>query len=265
MDNDQLSDLANNPNFVEGIFNYCDRWCERCLFTHRCMNYAAYQEEFGDSDDKDITNEQWWEKFADFFRQTIAMVKEQAQSYGIDLETIDDNLVEEDRRLTDRAKTSPCPQASKEYSQMVSKWFDSSSDLFSEKADQLNHALQLQLPGSDPEETALQLNDAAEVIRWYQHQIHIKLVRATRGMLAEEEPMDYMLDDANGSAKVALIGIDRSIAAWGVLYDTLQSHADEILDILVHLQRLQNETQRSFPNARNFMRPGLDRNFTAMD
>lgn len=259
MNNDQFSDIANNPNFVEDIFNYCDRWCERCLFTHRCMNYAAYHEEFGDTDGKDITNEQWWEKFANFFRQTIATVKEQAQSYGIDLESIDDSLLDEDNRLTDRAKASPCPQASKEYSKMVSKWFDSSPDMLSEKADQLNNALQLELPGTDPEETALQLNDAAEVIRWYQHQIHIKLVRASRGMLQDKEESDYMLDDTNGSAKVALIGIDRSIAAWGVLYENLPSHADEILDILVHLQRLGKETQRSFPDARNFMRPGLDK------
>ena len=255
----------NNPNFVEGIFDYCDRWCERCLFTHRCMNYAVYRQEFPDTSENEITNEQWWQKFADFFRKTIATVKEQAKSYGFDLETIDDDLIAEDRRLTDRAADYPCSKASREYSQMVSQWFDSSSDLFTEKANQLNHALQLELPGTEPEESALQINDAADVIRWYQHQIHVKLVRAARGMLADDDDDEFRTEDANGSAKVALIGIDRSIAAWGVLYENLPSNTDEILDILVHLQRLQNDTQQCFPNARSFIRPGLDNKISTVD
>src|SRR5262245_58416083 len=34
-------DLAKDPNFISGIYNYCDRWCERCAFTSRCFLYAT--------------------------------------------------------------------------------------------------------------------------------------------------------------------------------------------------------------------------------
>ena len=27
-------------DFVSGIYNYCDRWCERCLYVDECMNYT---------------------------------------------------------------------------------------------------------------------------------------------------------------------------------------------------------------------------------
>ena len=27
-------------DFIPGIYNYCDSWCERCLYTSRCMNFA---------------------------------------------------------------------------------------------------------------------------------------------------------------------------------------------------------------------------------
>ena len=26
--------------FILGIFNYCDRWCQRCAFTNRCRVFA---------------------------------------------------------------------------------------------------------------------------------------------------------------------------------------------------------------------------------
>ena len=33
-----LTDLTDNPDFIEGIYNYCDRWCERCPLTARWAN-----------------------------------------------------------------------------------------------------------------------------------------------------------------------------------------------------------------------------------
>ncbi len=33
MDKEQLKKLAKDPKFISGIYNYCDRWCERCAFT----------------------------------------------------------------------------------------------------------------------------------------------------------------------------------------------------------------------------------------
>ena len=40
-----LTELANNPDLISGIYNYCDRWCERCPLTSRCLVYATEQEE----------------------------------------------------------------------------------------------------------------------------------------------------------------------------------------------------------------------------
>ena len=28
-------------DFIPGIYNYCNRWCERCIYTEKCMNYAS--------------------------------------------------------------------------------------------------------------------------------------------------------------------------------------------------------------------------------
>ena len=37
-------EFAGDPRFISGIYNYCDRWCERRHFTSRCLNYEQLPE-----------------------------------------------------------------------------------------------------------------------------------------------------------------------------------------------------------------------------
>jgi hypothetical protein len=97
------------------------------------------------------------------------------------------------------------------------------------------------------------------VVHWYMLQIGVKFARALSSD-AERELLDEetMQTDMLGSAKVALLGIDRSLAAWAILRQAFPEHADEILDILVDLNRLRTAGETRFPDARAFIRPGLD-------
>ena len=54
------------------------------------------------------------------------------------------------------------------------------------------------------------------------------------------------------------VSIERNIGAWGYLYQKFKEDEDEILDILVCLQRLNKRIEQAFPEARAFIRPGLD-------
>ena len=65
--------------------------------------------------------------------------------------------------------------------------------------------------------------------------------------------------DSDGSAKVALIGIDRSIAAWGEIRNHFPLYVASILKMLVHLEQLRRKVEKAFPDARTFIRPGFDK------
>jgi len=41
---------VNNQNNIPGIYNYCDRWCERCNFTSKCANYSITNEKFSEKE-----------------------------------------------------------------------------------------------------------------------------------------------------------------------------------------------------------------------
>jgi hypothetical protein len=64
--------------------------------------------------------------------------------------------------------------------------------------------------------------------------------------------------DSEGSAKIALIGIDRSLSAWGELAAQWDGRGAAIGEIVNHLSRLRAMVEKEFPRARDFIRPGFD-------
>jgi hypothetical protein len=63
-------------------------------------------------------------------------------------------------------------------------------------------------------------------------------------------------NDWNGTAKLALVCIRRSIEAWDTLAEALgDSEARGVAD---QLRALQAEVERTFPDASRFIRPGFD-------
>src|SRR5688500_4274409 len=68
---------------IPGIYNYCDRWCERCYFTERC---AVYEDEDNASpESKDITNKAFWDRLSHNFTKAHKLLEQAAEHVGLDL------------------------------------------------------------------------------------------------------------------------------------------------------------------------------------
>jgi hypothetical protein len=247
MNKDRLKKLARDKQFIPGIFNYCDRWCERCPQTSRCLNFVISEDEFADSETRDIKNEAFWKKLFKIFSLTFALLKEEAEERGLDLDIPNiETLEEEAERSPETTEDLKVCRLAKYYSNLVEEWFKSAENLF--------------LAAPEMMKEDLGLEEAFEVIRWYQHFIYIKLRRALEGAFVDQESeIDEFPRDSEGSAKIALIGIDRSIAAWGTVYPHDPLHDETILRFLAHLDLLKEEVQNTFPGARSFLRPGFDK------
>jgi hypothetical protein len=260
LDKETLKRLSDNPNFISGVYNYCDRWCERCPFTSRCMNYSISQEELYDPDSIDVDNPEFTEKIFDVFKVSSELLTEMAEEHDIDLTDIDTEEYEQERKSSkEAAKNNTCSIEANKYTSLVKEWFESSENLFLDKEEELNNQLDLNIAGTNPVEASDKIKDSIEVILWYQHQIYVKIMRALNSKFLEvREDWDDIPKDSDGSAKVALIGIENSIIAWELLNHQLRDNKDSILDILIHLDRLRNQVDKEFPDARKFIRPGLD-------
>ena len=91
--------------------------------------------------------------------------------------------------------------------------------------------------------------------------IRSKLHRALDGRESrgtDDAPMDDdpVQNDWNGSAKVALISIERSASAWEVLASATKQEAPAV--VAGQLRELRGHVQREFPDVWRFMRPGFD-------
>ena len=81
--------MAGDPRFISGIYNYCDRWCERCQFTSRCLVFAQEQASTDGSESNDIHNEAFWERLKAIFEQTSELLTTMAAEQGINLDDVD--------------------------------------------------------------------------------------------------------------------------------------------------------------------------------
>lgn len=260
MNKEKLKSLGSDPRFISGVYNYCDRWCERCPFTNRCANFEISEEQFADPKSRDINNELFWQKLSETFQATLELINEMMEEQGIDIESIDkEEFEKEERKIRETVDNHQLIITAKEYADMVTVWFKSAEELFLDKEIDLNKKAGLDLPDENPDKEAASILDAVDVIMWYLHFIQVKLMRAIHGELEDrfEIPDDFP-KDSDGSAKVALIAIDRSISAWGNLMNYFPDQEDELLKILVLLEQLRRKTEKEFPNARSFIRAGFD-------
>ena len=135
------------------------------------------------------------------------MIVEWAREARVDLNAMteaDDGRCKRKRQLVDN---HPLTKAGKKYANAATDWFR-----------EFDQTVEV----SDSE-------DAREVIQWYQYQIAVKTMRALSG---RNEELDEDPKDSDGSAKVALIGIDRSIAAWRMMQLSLPDRSQSIVTLI---------------------------------
>jgi hypothetical protein len=220
--------------FIVGVFNYCDSWCATCPFTSRCLVFADIAETEAARDSSpspapDVLPAQkapsplptWIQELID--EMTEAAVKDVPEPV---LEPLALHLVPEHSAIDARAE---------EYSRRARNWLKQHEPL-----------------------TDAAPGEPRSVVSWFHMLIHVKAMRALRG-LAEDDPADRNWPaDHDGSAKVALIGIDRSQTAWLDLVDRGLASPEEAASFVEDLSWLRDALERTFPNAREFVRPGFD-------
>jgi len=220
--------------FIIGIYNYCDRWCDRCAFTSHCHVFADRCESEATLDPNlaaVVNAPQHPSDVAPAPPPWLAQLLEEindAQAASAD-ETLDHRpprVVPEHNEIDRRADA---------YSRQARNWLNT----------------------REPDRTSADV-DPRSVIAWFHMMIHVKAMRALHG-LADDDLFDRDWPaDHDGSAKVALLGIDRSLRAWLDLVEVGAASESDVAPFLNDLEWLRDALERTFPRARTFVRPGFD-------
>jgi hypothetical protein len=224
--------LEVRDGFIVSIFNYCDRWCEACAFTSRCRLFADVAEIEASLDpglkpivDAPVLPEEappppppWMQEMIDEMNQAASKI-----------------AAEEDPAAPKRLPPDhiAIEKRAKRYCVRVHHW--------------LGRRTYAALDPADPH----------AVIGWFETMIPAKVHRAIQGLADDWIERDWPADH-DGSAKVALLGIERSHAAWLKLVDLGLATRGDVEPFIADLVWLGEAMERVFPRARAFVRPAFD-------
>jgi hypothetical protein len=218
-------------------------------------------------DPEDFANEEAYleavfESLHDSFTLTMDLIQQSADEEGIEINENDDDADWAAKRkvMQSEIENTPISILSMDYSDFGHIWLKSNTKSLKELEENLRRTALMDLPDRNPEQEAVALRDALEVISYYMRQIYVKLNRAQTNRTKDDVWFEenQFPKDSDGSAKVALIGIDRSIQAWSEVLHLLAEQEASILPILSRLENLRRLVEISFPDARAFKRPGFD-------
>jgi hypothetical protein len=254
---------VDNEGFIPGIYNYCDRWCERCDFTDVCRTFSM-EDEFqataekragraeGEGDDEAISDDEFLAAF-DFDDDDT----EEEDGDDIDDSFFNDIDFDIDPdELEDPRKDffSPHNKAERHpLTVMVDKFMDDSNEWIEVQYKDVEENFTKYVAIGDTDE----LMEAFDVIMRYHFFVPVKLRRALSGYFEQHED-EFEAFDMNGTAKVMLIAIDDSLLALKVLKRYFKDKKEIIDKLIVQLTEILSQAGGLFPDARSFIRPGLD-------
>ena len=254
MDSEELIKRVKEPKYIPGIYNYCDRWCERCPFTSRCLSYSIEEEQNAEFGDIDEVNERFWDRIKESLKLAFSLIEDLAKEQGISLESI--NIDEEDEIDN---KVNILTHLAINYTKLVEEWFKNKQPLLENVFITSKKPSHLKLVPSNSSEIPMSVEEVVEVINYYKYAITVKLSRAIKSQDNEANMrLEEMSKDSDGSAKIALIEIERSMSAWSELLKYFDTEKKDILKIICHLKQILEMAEKEFPQARSFIRPGFD-------
>lgn len=218
---------------IEFISEYCDRWCERCAFTTRCSAYAV-QAALGMCGDLEEALElAVGAPMALGAASRLVPHAKVAQPTPQEVRELEAELEAHAKRI----KEAPLTKNALELAVAEHRWFHEHAAL-RERADAV-------------------IREAVAVVLWNSTFIGGKLTRAVHGRESgEDQDDDPIQNDWNGSAKIALISIERSDSAWQTIAQATGDVA--AAELASAMSALRSEVEDAFPFARLFIRPGFD-------
>ncbi len=230
-----LAELTARKQFIPGICNFCDKWCERCPKTQHCLSYAHDMVSKGldfSENNKDSANADFWHAFDQYLGWKTNSCKQIKKPPQRDFSLL---------HLGD------------EYAKKSNDWMASKRSSFSEYLDKV----MIENPGND-----ITFSEMVEILEWYRVKIPIKLTRALNeyDLRKNFDPEDEKnpFKDNIGSAKMALIACNRSYIAFCHVLKELPDEVDSIVEIISILFEIKDQITMHFPTVNDFVRPGFD-------
>jgi len=264
----------NELNFmhenISGIYNYCDRWCEKCIYTNRCLLFKLEAEREikhilrdEDKNDPDVLAKDLADDFKEAFGQINKFMDEEDEEYEefenntIDFEEEEDDesffkeeIIDADRPSAFLKKAeNPLILLSEKLFKEFYKYYDLLKTKFPTELDEKNP------------ENFLQQN--LDTLGWYTPQIHVKIRmcywnKHKLSKTKDPELIEIDQEMLNVSVRIAFVGIENCISALNNLHQQKLEPGLEIISFFTTIKQIKEMFVAEFPTALTYKPPYFD-------
>ncbi len=233
---------GDGQGFIPGVYNYCDRWCERCPFSSRCRAYAMEMTIRIDGVDGELT------------RAAEGLPADPAEEWAADEFLAEAEDVLSDEELEQEMLVRDVAAAIAEVHPLTD-----GAERLAKLAKPLIDAAEARVTAGGLETEAFR--DPVEVLAHYRYFVAAKVRRALSGRdnppILDDDGHPFP-SDADGSARIAYL---TCAAAWDAA-QRLATLDPEITSLVAPFtqtaHRVLDLIDEAFPGHRSFRRPGFD-------
>ena len=241
---DEMLERAKDKRFEPGIYNFCDRWCEKCPDTEKCFLYSnatkrKAQNLINGQDDESI--EGVLAEVHHSFEVTGRLLERELAEQGLDVAQVlkeAEGRTEWDDNVDRRYNQVECLKLAKSYLKRIHEFLNN----FYNDKQKYHSNLGLEIDYSD-------INEEIETINWYQAMLPTKIWRYLyeKESLAREEDSELkemMARDLDKFYALVDKGINQSQSAWENLAKKRVELKSDSQCFIEMLEKIKNEFKK---------------------
>lgn len=231
--------------YIPLIHDYCDRWCDHCAFKERC---AYIQGKLDISENE----------------ESLKMIAWESKQYGLDMDERATSIMtlEKVAQIEELLENEELVKAATEFRDLMKTLLEDFSYWTKMATDRVKQTVSRARDGGEVLQEVRLMDKCRDLLCWDFIFIGAKVRRAVAGQLMSQA-IEGPQCDSNGSAKVALISVKRSLIALRQIFKFSRDD-DRFLVPLSLLARIEKLLKEKFPQADDFVRPGFDTEIALM-
>ena len=231
-----MSEKEHMDENISGIYNYCDRWCDKCSYTNRCLVFKKEAERNikhilrdEDPNDPDV----FAKDISDTFQETFDLIKEKMNEDDFP-EFIDEDEFDFDDEPD--FEIDNIENSSTGVRNVHNPLIDITEKLFKDFLE-YHKTISSKYPDEPIENMDRILEENLDILSWHTPQIHVKArmcawgkskLLKSRSLLQKEIEEDIL----NVNSRIAYVGIENCIEALNNIYEHLYEMQTETLSLL---------------------------------
>ena len=229
--------------YIHSIHDYCDRWCDRCPFIEKC---AFIQGKLDVSENE----------------ESVQMLAWEGRQYGLQMEANCNMALDTIAEIEEVLENDDLVESATEFREVMQILLEDFSYWTEMATAQANLTASGARDGAEVLKEVRLIDKCRDLLCWDYIFVGAKVRRAVAGQLMSKGD-EATQSDSNGSAKVALICVERSLNALKQIFEIVQDE-ERFLVPLSLLERIHKLLKERFPEAEKFIRPGFDTNIAVM-